>query len=129
MKNIKNTIAIILLLIVNNTKAQSIFSNTLLQNKTWIYEGSNMAATEIFNETMLINSYTYNNKTAKIEELYYLSETMITEGNFEATRVGASTVGKYIITPKSCYEIISLTDKNLIIRNVKQNFNIYLFVK
>ena len=116
-------IVLILLCTSCNVKAQSISSN-LLQNKLWKYKEREMV-TEAYTAT---KSIVYFNGVAHMEEPYYLSDTIVFDGNFDTSKVGMSVIGKYIVTPKGCYEVISITEKNLVIRNVKHTYNVNLFI-
>ena len=125
MKKLQNTFIIVLLLTINNVIAQTETNYNKLQNKLWKFE-KHEEAIDLYTPTK-IKSFHYGKLLLELD--YYLSETEVTEGNFDSTKVGNSTIGKYIITINNCYEIINISDEILTIRNTRNQYYVNLFAK
>ena len=122
MKNIKILLLLVVVILSYQINAQS-FSSNLLKNKLWKYKDKGFLTKE-YTET---KSIVYFNGVATLEESYYLSDTIVSSANFDNSKVGVSNTGKYIVTPKACFEIIKIIDKELIIRYVNHQHLVYLY--
>lgn len=100
--------------------------HNLLQSKVWVYEGKELA-TETYSATKI---RVYYDGFLGLEQDYYLSDVAVSKGGFDGSKVGVSTVGRYIVTINGCYEVLEISEKYQSIRSVYKPSNIVnLFVK
>lgn len=107
MKLIKYNLFLIIALVMSHQVYGQVNMQNLLKSKTWFYNFGTTSSRqyEFTSGKMRVT----NNSSTQTYIDYYLSNTYVDPSDFDASKVGVNTGGRFIITRDYCYQISGLS--------------------